>query len=374
MLEIQIAPEGNRSAANIPERLRKGSGVIDFPEEYICIDVETTGLDPVSDEIIEVAALHVRGGEVCGRFSSLVRPLRSHAVLPFGAIPKMGYDDFAGVPQDFSDDYYRENLISDSVEQLTGITNGMLRNAPSGDTVIPQFYDFIGNHLLVGHNVNFDINFLYDSCRRCGLILENNYVDTMRLSRKLLPRLKRHRLSDLAAHLGIEQDTAHRAESDAFTTVKCLEAMKSLVLETQTVPDFVNRFPTSTRADSARQLGRIQEQKHFRPCDLISPDAADPSHPLCGKCVVFTGELGISRRDAAQMAANVGAVVKTDVSRKTDFLVVGQQDLSLVGSSGISVKEKKARELNNSGKGNIQLLSEQEFVKLANAQKEAGAR
>ena len=80
----------------------------------------------------------------------------------------------------------------------------------------------------------------------------------------------------------------------------------------------------------------------------------------------------MERADAAQMAVDVGAVIKSSVSGKTDFLVVGQQDIMLVGASGTSTKERRAQEINSSGKGNIQVITEQEFIELASPKTEAG--
>lgn len=373
MIKISIRHEDEQKARDSKERLYKGSSLIDFPSEYICVDVETSGLDPSDDEIIEVAALHVKEGVALNKFVSLVRPLRSHALFTYGMVREMGYDSLADVPYDAFDEFYRKTLISSPIEDLTGITNDMLLSAPPADIVMPQFYDFVGNHILVGHNVNFDINFLYDACQSCGLTLHNHFVDTMRIARKLLPEMEHHRLSDLAEHFEIVQDETHRAEADVITTIKCFDALKALASEKwASVPDFVNWYKDSARITSARSVRKIRAEKHFRPADLVQPGSVDRSHPLCGKSIVFTGELRLSRREAAQLAADVGAVVKTDVSGKTNFLVVGLQDATLVGSSGISGKERKAKELNETGKGNIRILSEQEFMDLVQQKTEAG--
>ena len=173
-------------------------------------------------------------------------------------------------------------------------------------------------------------------------------MDTLRLARSLLPELSNHKLSSLAEHFNITNETAHRAESDALTTAKCLEAMKALVLQTTTVSEFRRDFSDPAWKPSARSLKKLYAQKRIRPSELAAPGTVDPSHPLCGKSIVFTGELHMPRADAAQMAADVGAVVKTDVSSKTDFLVVGRLDRALVGDSGTSAWERKAHKINDS--------------------------
>ena len=90
----------------------------------------------------------------------------------------------------------------------------------------------------------------------------------------------------------------------------------------------------------------------------------DPSHPFYQKSLVFTGELSMDRREAMQRAVNVGAVIKTAVSRKTDFLVVGRQYDGPGGAATVSNKEEKARAILAEGKSHLRLLSESEFLRL----------
>lgn len=96
-------------------------------KDYVALDLETTGLAPYWDEIIEVGALRVRGGEVSEHFTSLVKP---------------------------------RNEIDEFIIDLTGITNEMVADAPPIGEVLPQLRAFIGQDVVVGHNVNFDVNFL----------------------------------------------------------------------------------------------------------------------------------------------------------------------------------------------------------------------
>lgn len=92
----------------------------------------------------------------------------------------------------------------------------------------------------------------------------------------------------------------------------------------------------------------------------------DETHPFYEKNIVLTGDLEtLTRASAMQKIADVGGIVKSNVSSKTDFLVVGKQDLSVVDSSGMSSKEKKAHDLIKNGKS-IQLLNEKEFLELLN--------
>lgn len=98
--------------------------------------------------------------------------------------------------------------------------------------------------------------------------------------------------------------------------------------------------------------------------NLVANLDANPDNPLFKKNVVFTGDMKLPRDEAAQAVSQLGASVKSGVSAKTDYVVIGAQDKALVGDGGISGKEEKAIALNESGKSHICLLREAEFLQL----------
>ena len=157
------------------KRPLKGTSSICFPNNYVLIDIETTGLSPDYDEIIELAAIKVCNNEIIDTFSSFVKP-------------SFEIDEF--------------------ITELTGITNSMVSNAPDITSVIDKYLDFIGENIIIGHNVNFDINFIYDFAQKNGYNFSNDFVDTMRLFRKLHPELKHHRLSDMCSLYKIDYSHA----------------------------------------------------------------------------------------------------------------------------------------------------------------------
>lgn len=173
----------------------RGKSLIASPENYVCIDLETTGLRPSSDWIIEVAAYRMRSGKAEDRFVSFVRP---------GEIGK----------------------VSSFITQLTGITREMVADAPLPEEVLPELFDFVGDDMVVGHNTCFDMNFLYDGAVRAGLDpIGNDFTDTMRISRRTYKELPNHRLGTLAQHLDVVPTAAHRAAADVETTIRCYEQM-----------------------------------------------------------------------------------------------------------------------------------------------------
>ncbi len=164
-------------------------GCIGFPDDYTVIDLETTGLNPKTDLIIEFAAVKVRGGKVVDTFQSLCDP---------------------GFP------------IPPMIEAITGITTDMVRESPNPRSVLPDFLNFIGNDFVVGHNVLFDVRFV----SACNDGFFNTYIDTMKIFRKLHPSLPHHRLCDMVDFYNKNNESAHRALSDCLATNDCFLEMK----------------------------------------------------------------------------------------------------------------------------------------------------
>lgn len=327
------------------DRAFKGKSIIEFPNTYVCIDVETTGLDYDSDEIIEVGAALVENGEIINTFSSFVKPKRSHVLLTGTVLDQMGLKSFADLTDELCDQFFSMHLIPDYITDLTGITNDLLLSAPNAEDILPKLKDFIGDNILIGHNIGFDVNFLYDSFQELGINLTNDHVNTMRISKKLFPELEHHRLRDIVDHLKIQTDNFHRAESDALTTIKCFESMKSIILQTQSFNEF------------KKQFSKFKKYKN----SLSTVDEFDESNPIFGKVIVFTGTLShMSRKDAFQIVANLGGIPENAVTTKTNFLIVGNEEFVKSVKNGQTSKMRKASNYQQKGL-DILTLSEYTF-------------
>lgn len=173
---------------------QKGTLINKYTPDYVIFDLETTGISPNYDEVIEISALKVKGGEVVDEFNTLVNPGRK---IPFGAT------------------------------KVNGITNAMVAEAPAFSHVLAEFLDFAEGLVLVGHNIaRFDMKFIWrDAEQYFGEIPQNNYVDTLQVARKHLPNMEHHRLVDLAEHYGISPEGAHRALNDCYMNQKVYECM-----------------------------------------------------------------------------------------------------------------------------------------------------
>ena len=309
------------------ERTEKGKSLIALPSDYTIIDIETTGLDLVYNAIIEVAAVRVRGGEVQDKFSSLIKPTKHY----------LGDGEY----------YYIDEFIT----ELTGITNEMLDDAPESDEVLQEFVKFIGDDLLVGHNVNFDINFLYEAMSRVlGIPLKNDFIDTMRFSRKLFPASEHHRACDLAKNCDIPYENAHRALNDSMVTCLCFEKMRGIIDSTyKSQEEFVKLFTRNKGKIDTASI--ITEKTDF-----------DEDHPFYHKMVVFTGALnGIPRKVAMQSVVDVGGYVADSVTKATNYLVVGSFDFVKSVKGNKSSKMKKAEKMKLDGL-DIEVISENTFL------------
>lgn len=165
-----------------------------FDDEYVVFDLETTGLSPVNDSVIEFGAVKIKNREVTDRFSAFVNP---QVPIPF------------------------------VIEQLTGINDSMVENAETIDKVLPQFLDFCKDAVLVAHNAGFDTGFIKEKAKTVlNLKYERTVVDTVGLSRALLPQLGKFTLDHVAKVLGIPPFNHHRAVDDAEA---CADIFKALI-------------------------------------------------------------------------------------------------------------------------------------------------
>lgn len=313
-LDGKLEIEGLEKTKTIREH--KGKSLVSFPDSFCVIDIETTGLDSRFDEIIEIAAIKVENGEIVEERSSLVKPSEE---------------------------------ISEYITELTGISNEMVANENSIDMVLNDFLDFWDGYTLVGHNVNFDINFLYDNCVQYSKKpLSNDFIDTLRLSRRLIPELKSHKLKNVVAYFEILDDIEHRALSDAQKTNAVFEQLKSIYLQKfESFLDFENIFKNSSKGLKANEITTTETE-------------FDENHPFYEKSFVFTGTLEkMIRRDAMQLVVNLGGICMDNVNKKTDFLVLGNQDYSIIKDNKSS-KHKKAEKLKLSGQ-DIEIISENVF-------------
>lgn len=305
----------------------KGDSTLQLADCYTVIDIETTGLSPRWDAILELSALKVENNIIVDEFSELVKP-------------------------DFS--------IPDFITELTGISNEMVKNSKKIDDVLPRFLKFISSDLIIGHNVNFDINFIYDnSLDILGTPFSNDFVDTMRLGRRLIDGLPHYRLQNLAEYFNVDYSGAHRALEDCKITNKCYGGLKKIVSDNPQMEE---------RLQIIKYYGRKHNLIKAKDIHTSTLDF-DEEHPLFGKVCVITGELSMPRKEAMQAIADVGGINGDSVTKKTNYLITGEYDYSNYGKNYISNKRKKAEEYKLKGQ-DIEIISEDVFISMLNESKE----
>lgn len=182
--------------AKVVVRPYKGKGLLKMPHEFVVIDIETTGLKPAVNEIIEIGAIKVKDMEVIDTFQTLIKP---------------------------------RFLIPPFITAFTGITNNMVAHAPLISEVLPLLLKFVDGHVLVGHNVNFDVNFIYESLMgEFNIPLTNDFVDTLRIARNKLKEVPNHKLETLSHYFKINTDNNHRALKDCWMTFYVYQALMNL--------------------------------------------------------------------------------------------------------------------------------------------------
>ena len=160
----------------------KGEADTPFEETFICFDLETTGLSASRDKITEIGAVKVVNGEVVDTFSTFANP---------------------------------EMPIPDKITQLTGITNEMVKDAPSQAEAVRAFLDFAGDSVLVAHNAPFDTSFIRQACNNMGVEYNYTSIDTVAIARAILPDIKNVKLDTVAKYLRLGNFNHHRASDDA---------------------------------------------------------------------------------------------------------------------------------------------------------------
>lgn len=186
--EKTVLPDGFSNAAHREKARKMARKSAPFLLcDYVVVDLETTGLHPTEDEIVELAAIRVTKGEVSSQFHQMIRIDKP--------LPK-------------------------TVSQLTGITDrDILEQGVQLSKVMPHFLDFVREMPIVSHNAGFDQQFLQNACRRAALPpMKNRFVDTLGLARQKVECVSNYKLKTLADYFGIEQEGEHRALVDCFTT------------------------------------------------------------------------------------------------------------------------------------------------------------
>ncbi len=205
---------------------------IDIDTTYIVLDIETTGLSSINDKITEFGMVKMKDGEIIDTYETFVNP---------------------------------QVHIPDNITQITGISDDMVKDAPTIDKVIPEVIKFIGELPLVAHNANFDIGFIKYNAKNLGYEISNTYIDTLQISKDLFANFKKHKLGIIAENLGIQVDVAHRALDDVKTLVKVFKVMLQQLKEkdVKTIEDIDKVFKENFNIKKAETYHAVILVKNY---------------------------------------------------------------------------------------------------------------
>ncbi len=194
-------------------------------QTYVAIDLETTGLEPKRDKIIEIGAIRVENGVETGQFHTMVNP-------------------------------YRE--IEERITELTGISTEMVENAPGIGDIMAGLLDFCGKLPLLGHHVIFDYSFLKRAAVNLGLEFEREGIDTLKLCRRFMQPEEKKSLEAACAFYGIARESAHRALSDAEDAHRLYRKLFSAYGEAQ--PEVFSPKPLIYKAKREQPASKKQKE------------------------------------------------------------------------------------------------------------------
>lgn len=331
LVEMQAGKSLSTKGSLLPEKC-----------DFIAIDFETATNN--MNSACEIGIAFVSNLEVVDQYQTLIRP------------PENKFDTYlSNIHRISPEDTEREHTFSEHWKELKTV---------------------FGPVPVVAHSAGFDMAVLR-AClgkRKCENFL---YVDTMKMIQNIVPG--KHGLENCCDYFGIELKNHHNAGDDAVAcaeiAIACIKLLKCTTLEgfcQRCGIDFlqfrdVSNPNASPKKTKAKRNNKSPSYYHNRVrISDIQPnvESIDKNNPLFGKNIVFTGDLSFDRAEAMQLAVNAGAILKSSVSRKTNYLITGTQDPSLVGSDGVSTKEFKARTLIESGLETLEIISEERFLAL----------
>ena len=210
-------------------------------KDYIVIDLETTGLNPKLDKIIEIGGVKVKGGKVESIYETFVNPGR---------------------------------IIPERITEVTGITDIMVKDAPYIEEIIGDFIEYTENLSIIGHNLMFDYGFLKHNAVNNNFTFDRMGIDTLKIARVYLSDLESRRLDSLCEYFHISDENHHRAVNDAAATRELYE-----ILCTRYEKDNIEFKPYELIYKAKKQSPITEKQAKYLK-DLISCHGINPEYDV----------------------------------------------------------------------------------------------
>ena len=195
---IKLIPGMEGYLVDDAQRTVRGGGQRPLSCDVVVFDLETTGLSPKNDAIVEIGAVRLRGGEIVDQLTTYADPRRP-------------------IPAEAS--------------KISGITDDMVAGAPSQFEAVTRLLNFIGDAAVAAHNAAFDVGFVSRVAEEMGRPFTAPVIDTVLLSRALVPQLSQHNLKAVCRHFGVKNERHHRAAQDARATAEVYVGLRALAEE-----------------------------------------------------------------------------------------------------------------------------------------------
>lgn len=285
------------------EKARPGELLKKTVADYIVIDLETTGLSYQKDKIIEIGIVKVRKNIIVEQYQQLINP---------------------------------EIPISQTITDLTGITNEMVKDAPTIKAVRKQLLTMIGDEVILGHNVVFDIQFLKKACGQ----LHNDYLDTLQYARQAFDGIVNNQLSTLVKAFHLYQN-AHRALADCLATKELYDLI-------------IDYFGGIENLYKDNFLSRENKLNVY----ILNHVHID--HQFENRNCIITGHLRkMSKKTAQEIIRRGGGTIQKSMNKKVNLVIVGKNPYG----NKMTTKHQKALQLQREGQ-NIDIVDEQYFYRL----------
>jgi len=270
-----------------------GNCSLPLDTEFVSFDIETTGLNAVNDRMTEIGAQIFRGDTILKEFNTFVDP---------------------GMP------------IPKEITKLTGITDDDVKGAPDEKTAMEMFLEFAGDRPIIAHNADFDTGFMHAACARHGLRFSPVYLDTLALSRALLPDLKRFKLDTVSNHLKLPKFNHHRASDDAMVVARIMGCFLPMLRQqgVRTVDDIETVYHRLKRTDVARSKHMIVLVKNRQGLknlyELVTQSYLKFFHktPTVPKSLLIQHREGLILGSACGMGELYGAVMRGATDEELD--------------------------------------------------------
>lgn len=305
--------QGKLVVPNAQDKLRqKGTEQPVFATDYTLLDIETTGLSPYRDRITELGAIKVRNNKVVAQYSNLVK-------------------------------YAGDNSVPAFITKLNGITERqLLEHGIESQIAIKEFRDFISDDLILGYNINFDLNFLYDLSQKNHLAtLNNDYLDVLKFARAYYPDEQHNRLVDCIQRIGLRDFETHHGLQDSLDTKQVYDYFKE-------------HFSPENLEAVKRQIKDFSLTDH-----RLSQAELGFYNPISRKMIMFAGNLHLDLADAQLMVENLGGQVVSSVDNLPNYVVIGDHDRF----HGQLAEVQQVQKLKQQGQ-RISLLTESFFLNM----------